>query len=65
MTTGTDHPGPLVEYTLDGAAILSLPAGEPVMEHAIQLYNEGYVNLVGHWHDVESDRDFAEYRRAE
>jgi hypothetical protein len=65
MTTGLDHPAPHVEYTLDGAAVLSVPAGQEAVALMAQLRDEGFVNLVRHWYDVATDRDFAEYRRVE
>lgn len=65
MPTGLDHPGATVEYTLDGAAILSAPADHPTDDEVAQLHDEGFVNLVSHWYDVETDRDFSEFRRAD
>lgn len=65
MTTGLDHSGTTVEYTLDGAAIVSTPSGQDSVAAMAQLRDEGFVNMVRHWYDVATDRDFAEFRRAE
>ena len=54
-----------IHYALDGAAVLSTPAGQPALAEQRQLHDEGFINLVRHWYDVATDQDFAEYRRAE
>jgi len=65
MTTGPDRPGATIEYTLDGAAVIAVPAGQEAVALVAQLRDEGFVNMVRHWYDVATDQDYAEYRRAD
>ena len=66
MTTGDDQAGVTLEYTLDGAAILAVPAGTIVPQDLLdQLRDEGFVKMVKHWYDAHSMRDYAEFHKGD